>query len=138
MRGAAARLYLTRVASMIFHILRRDEWERALRSGSYAPASLRDEGFIHCSTVEQAAATADLFFRGQSDLLILSIDEARLAAPLKCEAPAGDDARPAMLFPHIHGPLNLDAVVEVHDFPCRVDGSFELPVELGGRERSGG
>ncbi len=116
---------------MILHILSRAEWEEALSIQSYRPPSLRDEGFIHCSTVGQVVETANLFFRGRRDLLIVCIDEARLAWPLKLEAPASTGhARTAGLFPHIYGPLNLDAVTAVHEFPCKEDGEFELPGAL--------
>ena len=97
----------------------------------YAPSTFGSEGFIHCSTVEQTTDTANIFFRGRQDLVLLCIDETRLAARLEFEAPAtAGDARPLTRFPHIYGPLNLDAVTGVVDFPCNTDGSFELPAAL--------
>ena len=53
---------------------------------------------------------------------------AKLASPLKFETPVapGDD-RPRASFPHIYGPLNLDAVIYAIEFPCEADGSFQLP-----------
>lgn len=128
---------------MILHILRRHEWDLALRHGSYRPPSLDAEGFIHCSAIEQAIDTANLLFRGAADLLLLRIDETRLVAPLRFEAPAtADDARPNTRFPHIYGALNLDAVVDAIEFPCADDGSFELPARvsefnIGGISRGG-
>jgi uncharacterized protein (DUF952 family) len=119
------------MTAMILHILRRDEWELALRQGSYRPLSLDAEGFIHCSTIDQATDTANLLFRGATDLLLLRIDETRLAATLKFEVPASaHDARGSARFPHIYGPLNLDAVIEAVEFPCDADGSFQLPAQI--------
>jgi uncharacterized protein (DUF952 family) len=116
---------------VIFHILRRSEWDEAIRNRNYAPPSAASEGFIHCSTIEQVVQTPNLYFRGQSDLVVLSIDETRLASPLKYEAPASaGDERPHSLFPHLYGPLNLDAVDRVCDFPCDANGLFELPATL--------
>jgi len=113
---------------MILHILRLSEWEEALRLGTYRPPSLTAEGFIHCSTVNQVIDTANAFFRGTPDLLLLRIDERKLAWPLKFEAPATPgDSRPRESFPHIYGPLNLDAVICAIEFPCEADGSFQLP-----------
>jgi uncharacterized protein (DUF952 family) len=116
---------------MILHILHRAEWQDALRRGSYRPSSLDTEGFIHCSAVKQVVDSANIYFRTATDLLLLRIDERRLAAPLKFEAPVvPGDARPRASFPHIYGPLNLDAVVDVLEFPCASDGSFQLPAPL--------
>jgi uncharacterized protein (DUF952 family) len=131
------------MTAMILHILRRNEWELALRKGSYRAPSLDTEGFIHCSTIDQAIDTANLLFRGASDLLILRIDETRLVATLKFEAPATTgDARPSTRFPHIYGALNLDAVIDAVEFPCDADGSFQLPARIrefgvGGISRGG-
>ena len=100
----------------------------AVGRGSYAPASLRDEGFVHCSTIAQVIDTANRFYRGQHDLVLLLIDESRLKAQLKYEAPAmmhGESS--GELFPLLYGELNADAVVRVVELPCEVDGSFQLP-----------
>lgn len=120
---------------MILHIARRAEWENARARGAYRPSSFERDGFIHCSTVAQAIETANRFFHGQRDLVLLCIDERKLTVPLRYEAaapPAGakDGAPRAGLFPHLYGELNLVAVTEVLEFPCAADGSFELPVAL--------
>ena len=116
---------------MILHILRRSELDEARRAGSYAPPSLENEGFIHCSTERQVVETANLFFNGQRDLVIIVIDESRLKAELKHEPPASmGHERTDGLFPHLYGPLNLDAVAAVHEFPCDAEGRFALPAAL--------
>ena len=72
---------------MIFHIVKRIEWEDAVRRGRYVPESLHVEGFIHCSAPAQVIDTANRFYRGQKDLIVLCIDETRVAAELRYEAP---------------------------------------------------
>ncbi len=47
-----------RVDAMILHLLKRREWDAAVQRGAYAPSTLSNEGFIHCSTIAQAAETA--------------------------------------------------------------------------------
>ena len=102
----------------IFHIIRRGEWLEALERGDYVPASLSAEGFIHCSTADQVAATAKRWYAGVADLVLLRIDTEQLAAELKYEAPRnGGPERQHERFPHLYGALNLDAVVEVLDLP---------------------
>jgi len=116
---------------MILHIVARADWDSALARSVYAPPSLDAEGFIHCSTSAQILRTANRFYRGQTGLVILCIEESRLDAAPKYEPPdpaLGETL--ADLFPHLYRPLNLDAVVRVIDFPCSADGTFELPATL--------
>jgi len=116
---------------MIAHIVKRSEWAEALGRGSYAHDSLRAEGFVHCSTLAQVIDTANRFYRGQDDLVVLCIEESRLNAELKYEPPTMQHDEPAgALFPHLYGELNVDAVVRVVALPCDADGSFRLPDEL--------
>jgi uncharacterized protein (DUF952 family) len=49
------------------------------------------------------------YFKGQSDLVRLTIDKSKVKPPLVFEL-AG---KLNEVFPHIHGPINLDAVVAV-------------------------
>ena len=106
----------------------------ALGRRTYAPDSLRSEGFIHCSTLAQVIDTANRFYRGQQDLVVLYIEESRLTAELKYEAPAiAHDEVAGDLFPHLYGELNVEAVARVVELSCEADGSFLLPDGL--RER---
>jgi uncharacterized protein (DUF952 family) len=122
---------------IIYHITERESWAAAQAAGEYVAESLAGQGFLHASMREQVVETANLFYAGQDGLVLLCVDTAKLKAPLKREAAANAGHRAgAGLFPHIYGPLNLDAVTRVVDFPCRVDGRFELPTALdGGRRR---
>jgi uncharacterized protein (DUF952 family) len=120
--------------AIVLHITTLAEWDAAHAAGSYRPASLALEGFIHCSTPAQAVGSANRYFRGRTDLVLLCIDESRVAAALRYEPPAtiggAPDPRAARtceLFPHLYGPLALDAVVRVVAFPCDRDGGFTLP-----------
>ena len=112
---------------MIYHILSKFDWETALVQRSYSPPSLTREGFIHFSNLSQVAATADRFYRGAPGLLLLCVDESRLASDLRIE-PGAD--KPDELFPHLYGPLNLDAVAAIYELAPRADGTFVLPQVL--------
>lgn len=108
---------------MLLHIITPAEWQQAVATGEYRPASLADEGFIHCSTLEQVLTPANSFYRGQAGLQLLCIDPALLKANLVYE----DCYETGMQFPHIYGPLNLDAVINIVDFPVKPDGTFDQP-----------
>jgi uncharacterized protein (DUF952 family) len=36
----------------------------------------------------------------------------------------------AMLFPHIYGPLPVEAIADTLPFPCQAEGTFQLPSAL--------
>jgi len=110
----------------IFHVTTRDEAAAARRSGEYVAAGFDAESFVHCSYAEQLTRVADARFRGQQDLVILEIDPAALPCRVVDENLEGG----ATLFPHIYGHIPMAAVAQVHDFPCREDGTFELPAAL--------
>ena len=115
----------------IFHITARRDWSSANATGRYEPPSLETEGFIHCSTAAQTLATANRYYAGTSGLVLLCVDEEKTTAPVKYESPSdpGHD-RADERFPHVHGPLNPDAVTRVVDFPANADGSFDAPQVL--------
>ena len=117
----------------IYHIIPLTNWETAQQRGDYRPASLEHEDFIHCSTDVQAAPVANAFYSGQTGLVLLVIDPERLSAKLQWDLPAhpAPEKAPAELrgkFPHIYGPLNLDAVVDVLDFAPDQNGIFTFPI----------
>jgi uncharacterized protein (DUF952 family) len=110
---------------MILHITSRAEWEKAKNLGTYRSDSLASEGFIHCSTAAQVIGSANRFFKGRSDLVVLSINPDRVKSEIHYE---GADAN--NLFPHIYGELNIDAVLQVTDLEAGKDGVFILPLEI--------
>ena len=93
----------------IFHIVPTETWREALEFGIYHADSLEKEGFIHCCTKEQISEVKEMWFAGRSDLLLLEIDPQLLTVELKYE----DSHHNGELFPHLYGPLNLDAVSRV-------------------------
>ena len=116
---------------MIYHITSRPAWSEARERGDYRAESLETEGFIHCSTEKQVLPVAHKFYAGQSDLLLLVIEPALLASDLKWEPPSGGAPPPGVpegdLFPHVYGPINLDAIVKVFDLEASPDGKYSLP-----------
>ena len=116
---------------MIYHITSRSAWNEARERGDYRADSLDTEGFIHCSTEAQVVPVVEKFYQGIHDLLLLVIEPARLTADLKWEPPSGGTPPPGVpegdLFPHVYGPINLDAVVQVLDLQANPDGKYSLP-----------
>jgi glutathione S-transferase len=85
--------------------------------------SLDEVGFIHCSFARQLKGVADSFYRGRADVVLLTIDRSKVDAPIREDhVPEANDA-----YPHIYGPLAVDAVVRAESLSLRPDGTVELP-----------
>ena len=116
---------------MIFHITTKMAWDEAQKIGEYRAASLLTDGFVHCSTISQVIPVANLYYKEQTDLLLLMIEPTLLSSDLKWEPPAEGTPPPGVpegdQFPHIYGPINLDAVVSTVELKSKPDGTFELP-----------
>lgn len=109
----------------ILHITQRKQWEQAKPFQIYCGDTLDSEGFIHCSTPMQVVKVANSFFLNQKGLVLLCIDSDQVQSEIKYEGFEGNE-----LFPHIYGPLNLDAVSKVLSFEPNAEGKFELPPEI--------
>ncbi|MCY3779136.1 MAG: DUF952 domain-containing protein [Chloroflexi bacterium] len=120
---------------MIYHITSRTAWLAAQECGWYSAPTLASEGFIHCSGRDQILQVANTFYLGARDLLLLRIDESRLRAELRWEAPAHPDSETVIsfpdetVFPHLYGELNLDAVLQAVELAQTEEG-FALPSNL--------
>ncbi|AAF09825.1 DUF952 domain-containing protein [Deinococcus radiodurans] len=108
------------------HITTPAAWAAAQRAGVYSAPSMEMQGFIHLSAPAQVIGVANFLYAGQSGLLLLVIDPAKLRAELRWEEYEPGSPH----FPHLYGPLNLDAVTEVLPFEAGADGRFELPARL--------
>lgn len=108
---------------MIMHILNHTALKQMLLDGEYAPSSLQKEGFIHCSTTDQVLGVANSLYKGKRDLLLMLIDDTKVESEIVYE----DLYELGKLFPHIYGPLNLDAIIQTLEFAPDAEGNFQLP-----------
>lgn len=94
----------------LYHLATPEEWDRYGRQGCVAPASLDDEGFVHCSWGRQLPGTLARHFAGVTELLALRIDPAQLGGLRLVEE---DSYGSGQAFPHVYGALPTDTVVDV-------------------------
>jgi uncharacterized protein (DUF952 family) len=99
--------------AMIFHITDAATWDnsqqRGVHTGSTRGVDLAEEGYIHCSTAQQWPGVVARFYADAEGLVLLHIDEQLLTSPLVYEQLPGAPES----FPHVYGPINIDAVVGV-------------------------
>ena len=108
---------------LIYHMCRADEWETAQANGSY-PGSSQDQadGFIHFSSASQVRESAAKHRAGQDGLILLAVQSKLLGDALKWEA-----SRSGALFPHLYGPLSVDAVATADPLVLSEDGLHQFP-----------
>ena len=92
----------------VYHIVRPADWEDWKDKTFYEAASLEPEGFIHCSFEDQVADVIERYYGDADEVIVLKIDTGKLISKLIAEPSTNNE-----LYPHIYGPINLDAVTEL-------------------------
>ncbi len=108
--------------TLIYKMLAQDEWEAARAAGVFLGSAVDlADGFIHFSAADQAGETARRYFRGRSDLMVLTLEAASLGPALRWESSRG-----GALFPHLYAPLDCALVLDARPAPLGDDGAPEL------------
>lgn len=109
--------------NVIYHLTTTSAWDDALTAGEYRADSLAIEGFIHASTIHQVVGSANRYYSLMPAMVLLKIDPDQVQSPLVWEQSSHSETP----FPHIYGPLNLGAVVEVILWERSLEGAFDWP-----------
>jgi uncharacterized protein (DUF952 family) len=107
----------------LYHITTVHQAVDAQRNGHYLPVKYDQDGFIHCSYIHQVAPVANRLFAGKRDLVLLKVNPASLKSRIVDENLEGGTE----LFPHIYGPIEWTAVLEVIPFHADLHGHFHAP-----------
>lgn len=109
--------------AVLVHMCSAEEWRAAQADGELRPDSLASQGFVHLSTPEQVHLPANRLYAGRTDLVLLHVEPARLSSPIRWEPGVPSDPD-AMVFPHLYGPLPVEAVIDVTPYEPGGDGLF--------------
>ncbi|MBA6399398.1 DUF952 domain-containing protein [Colwellia sp. BRX10-4] len=96
------------------------EYQQALSAGKLTRDSLTSEGFIHATPKSQLNRLANKYYKDKEQPLILIVDKELVIPEIKWEPASGG------LYPHIYGPLNINAVTRVEKISLNEDGNFYL------------
>jgi uncharacterized protein (DUF952 family) len=101
------------------HLTPAEIWEGQNSTAHYLPEAYAADGFIHCTIGEEnLIAVANAFYAGDArEQVVLEIEPSRLTVPVRFEDPG-------RIYPHLHGPLNREAVVAVRRVRRGGDGVF--------------
>jgi uncharacterized protein (DUF952 family) len=114
---------------VIHHLALAADWAAAQEAGEYRVstrgATVDEVGFVHAAHAHQVAGVAERYYSDVTDdLVLLVIDPDRLGVPVVEEVPPGGTEA----FPHVYGPVRVDAVVEVRAVGRTAGGGFALPL----------
>jgi len=96
------------------------EYQQALNAGTLIRDSLKSEGFIHATPKSQLNRLANKYYKEKLSPLILMVDKKLITAQVKWEPATGG------LYPHIYGPLNINAVTKIEEISLAEDGNFHI------------
>jgi uncharacterized protein (DUF952 family) len=108
--------------AFIYHWCPAGTWDSTV--DEYEAPSLAEEGFIHFSHKHQVERTATALHRGQTDLVLLCVDDTTVEVVDEDCYELGEE------FPHIYAPIPVASVIAVFPFPSEPDGTFRLPSGL--------
>ena len=107
-----------------YKVLTAEQMTALEQDGSFTGASVDlADGYIHLSTADQLTATVDKHFAGHENLHVAAVDLAAFGDTLQWE-----EARGGALFPHLYGPLPLEAVIAYGPLKRDENGVVKLPV----------
>lgn len=106
---------------LIYHIVLPEVWEKFKDEPEYEAGSLRSEGFIHCSYRNQLDDVILRYYKDARRVLVLHINPHLLTSELVAETSTAGE-----IYPHIYGPINTSAIVDVDERNVSVVGIADV------------
>jgi uncharacterized protein (DUF952 family) len=105
-----------------FHLVPEEVWAGLDTSQPYRHESLEREGFIHCT--DGADAMCDTANRHYGNdprpFVVLTVDLDAAGSPWRIDEPGSP-------YPHVYGPIDRAAILDVRPMPRNPDGTFRPP-----------
>ena len=101
------------------HLVPAESWERQKSGPTYVPEAYDSDGFIHLTIGEaNLMEVANRYYKQDARAYsVLELDQDRITARVQFDDDSGR-------YPHVYGPLNVDAVVSVRPVEREADGTF--------------
>ena len=111
---------------VILHCMKESVWKERREKAFWGQRDLEKYGFLHCSSIAHFWRVAPNFKEVIEPLVLVCIDETKLAAPVRYEDLDGC----GRAYPHIYGLVNQSAVVQVLPFLKDADGNYQKNEEF--------
>ncbi len=101
------------------HLVPTESWDRQKSGPTYVPEAYDNDGFIHLTIGEaNLMEVANRYYKQDArNYVVLELDKDRISAQVQFDDDSGR-------YPHVYGPLNVDAVVSVRPVKREEDGTF--------------
>jgi uncharacterized protein (DUF952 family) len=105
--------------STIYCLVPKAYWESFSGRHEYVPRDYEQEGFIHATKGDDLLKKVAnrVYANYAGELYVLVVAEDRVKSPIKYE-----QAKDGLLYPHVYGPLNTDAIIDVKRMEKRSEG----------------
>jgi uncharacterized protein (DUF952 family) len=124
MTAVLRRMFAGGTDPFIYLLMAPADFDTARAAGTWDPPSRAKEGFIHASPADQLTRVANKHYGRLDEVLVATLVPEKVRAEIVWE-PASNG-----LYPHVYGPLNMDAVDRTARFRKGPDGRFAIA--LGG------
>lgn len=117
------RMYASGGDPYIYILIAKSDYEKAKKNGTLYEDSLETQGFIHASPIDQLTRVANKYYATAVDVQVMVVEAVEVYAAIKWEPATGG------LYPHIYGPLNMNAVARVVPVSKNSDGLYKITPE---------
>jgi uncharacterized protein (DUF952 family) len=116
------RMFAGGTDPFIYLLMNSTDLASAQKAGVWDPPSRLQDGFIHASPADQLTRVADKHYRQFDEVNVVFLRHESLTAETRWE-PASNG-----LYPHVYGPINMNAAERHLRFPKGTDGNFSIKV----------
>jgi uncharacterized protein (DUF952 family) len=120
---AFRRMFAAGDDPFIYLLISPADYKQAVSAGEWAPPDLSTVGFIHASPSNQLTRVANKYYAANDEVRVVLLRHEKIRAEVRWEPATGG------LYPHIYGPLNMDATERVVTVRKGADGKFVIGPE---------
>jgi uncharacterized protein (DUF952 family) len=123
---AFRRMFAGGADPFIYLLMGTQDHEAATQAGTWDPPSRATDGFIHASPAGSLTRVANKHYRQFDEVRVVWLRQEGLRSEVLWE-PASDGG----LYPHVYGPINMDAAERVTPARKGADGNYEIVMGAG-------
>jgi uncharacterized protein (DUF952 family) len=108
---AFRRMFAGGTDPFIYLMLTPTDYDQAQKAGAWDPPSRKIDGFIHASPIDQLTRIANKYYAQYPEVRVVELRHEKIRSEILWEPATGG------LYPHVYGPINMDAAESVRSFP---------------------